>query len=665
MTLTAARVKGKAHSLTSPRSQATGPWPWAIPVAVLVVLNLPVLGLGYFWDDFYFLTFRGQGGLLLPDPHFFRPIPLGLYFKLLRVVDPASGAIAHVLNLALLSAAVVALVSLVSRLSGPRAGLLAGVLFAAYGHVSGLVAWTSLCTDLLAILFVALAFLLRHRGNDLGALACATAALLSKESAITAFPVLVLWDWMVGRAPKRPWLQWGAYIAVAAAWVFVHPGIHGLLKHDLQRGSAAYVGLGQADWSGHLLGYFATLANLTPPGMRVTWLEDRLFYAILACIVAVLGFLLADRRLAAGPRPTLWRVALLSASFWVPAVVMPAIMVRHWAPYLACIPALGVAIVLGTLVSRQPRLVVLAILTVFLILGARSRGIRAERESVLSEPLMVEASEATRAVRRNFREVFPTLPKGSQVVASVATTGLRGIQGALFEGQALSLWYGDPSLRTVRIMERAPGAPAEHLVRVTDDLDVLAIDPLTSRARTSASRSARLADLDPPIGSYARAVAASGDTDRAVEILRGLSRLESEESGDLVARNDRIIASMLRVAGRGREADSILAVTQAFPEDVSRGVVVRILANPSPSEKLDLAAFEAFGLSASDPGTMRLVVRDLWNGGAGAQAAWFARKLEEVAPDDPEAASILRQAAEAGIEPRRSHRVGAVEGGIP
>jgi len=624
------------------------------PILMLVLLQLPVLGLGYFWDDFYFLTFRGEGGLILPDPHFFRPIPLGLYFQVLRFVDSSAGTVAHLLNLALLSTAVLILVKLVSLLASPRAGLLAGIVFAGYAHVSGLVAWISTCTDLLAILFIAAAFYLRHRGNDLGALACATAGLLSKESAITAFPVLVLWDLLVGRPQHRFWPRLAVYGTVAAAWALVHPGIHGLLEQGPQRGSAAYVGVRQPElWGPYFLRYVMTLWNIPPLGLSSEWLGDRLVYAIIAWVTATVAVLVLDRQLGGGSATAIRRIALLTAAFWIPAVLMPTILVRHWAPYLACLPALGVSIFLGTFLAQQPRLLTIGILAVFLILGARSRGIRGEREAVLSEPLMVEASEAVRTVRGNFGTVFPSFPKGSQVAASVATGGLRGIQGALLEGQALSLWYGDPALRTVRIMDRAPDVSPEILVRVTDDLDVVAIDPLTGGVRSSAGLKPGLAEIDPPLGAYARSVAAGGDTDRAVRVLRTLSRIESQESPDLVARNDRIIASMLLAAGREREADSILAVTPSFPPEVSRGVVLRFLANPSPSERLDMAAFEAFGLSASDPETLRWIARELWNAGARAQAAWLARKLERLVPGDPEARAIVENAAKLGIQPGR------------
>jgi hypothetical protein len=631
-------------------------WTLLLPVLTLVVLNLPVLGLGYYWDDFYFLTFRGHGdprAFLLPDPHadFYRPLPLGVYFKFLRFADPAGGLLAHVLSLAALAVALVLLVKLVSDLSGARAGLFAGLVFAGYGSVSSLVAWISCCQDLFAILFIAAAFLLRHRGRNLVALGCATAALLCKEPAVTAFPVLILWDWILGRPAKRFWYQVAAYTAIAVAWALVHPGIHRLAAHGFQSGSTQYVGLEHTGrWGQYLLRYLMTLVNLPPVGLSSSWLDSRALYGLAALVVVVAGLLYVNRYRRPDEKNPLKRVAFIGVLFLLPAALMPALLVRHWAPYFACIPAVGAAILLGAVLARAPMSLAVGVMALFLLLGARSRGVRGDEEWILSEPLMVEASQAVRSVRTNFRTLFPEFPRGSQVLASVVTRGLRGIQGALIDGQALSLWYRDPTLRTRRIMDRRPDATPEYLVRVTNDLDVIAFDIASGQIRSAMPGTPRLSELDPPIKSYARAAAAAGETDRAIGVIRGLSQMES---GDLVTYNDRLIASMLLAGGREREADSILAVTPRFPTEVARGLVLRLLANPSPSEKLDTAAFEAFGLSASDPETIRWVMDRLWGSGALAQAAWYARQVQRLVPADRQAASILERAAELGIQPSR------------
>jgi hypothetical protein len=630
-----------------------------LPVLVAVVLNLPCLGLGYFWDDFYFLFSQGHGGLwahLLPDPQrtFYRPIPLGVYFGFLRALDPVSGLLGHALNLVALVVTVVLLVTLASRLCGPRAGLFSGLIFASYGPVPGLVAWTSGSQDLFAILFVTAAFLLRHRGKDLAALACATAALLCKEPAIAAFPVLVLWDRIVGRTPQRPWLQWLAYASVALIWACVHPGVHLLAGHGFRSGSTMYVGIEHPErWGLYVFRYVLTLVNLPPPRVDAPWWEDRAVYGFAALAILIVGLGYLDRTKRPGGATgslSLPRVGWIGGLFALPSLLMPALLVRHWAPYFACLPALGVSILLGAAVARHGRLAAIAALGTFLLFGMWCRGVRGESEWILSEPAMVEASAAVRAVRANFEKEFPTFPKGSQVVVSFGTTGIRGIQSALIDGQALASWYRDPTLRTVRTKDRRPGAAAEYLVRITDDLDVIAVDPDAMRIRSATRPSPDLAEIHRPVINYARAVAASGDTDRAIRILRGLNRIEPAELGVF---NDRMIASILLAAGRRGEADSIMAATAPFPQEVALQLVQGLLAEASTSEKLDDALFPAFGLSDADPRTIRSIMLGFEKNGAMEQAAWFAQRLERLLPGDGGGAEILRTAAQMGITPQR------------
>jgi len=81
--------------------------------------------------------------------------------------------------------------------------------------------------------------------------------------------------------------------------------------------------------------------------------------------------------------------------------------------------------------------------------------------------------------------------------------------------------------------------------------------------------------------------------------------------------------------------------------------VRRLLAEASSSEKLDLAAFEAFGLSAGDPETLRWVMREFRREGALGQAAWWAGRVAQLVPADPEAATITQEAARVGVTPSR------------
>jgi hypothetical protein len=562
---------------------------------VAVVLNVPCLGLGYIWDDFVFLSSDETGARLLPDPQatFYRPIPLGLYFGALHSLDPSNGALGHVLNLAALVGVVVLLVLLVSSLCGRSAGMLAGLLFAGYAQMSSLVAWISTSQDLFAIVFVIAALFLRHRRHDIPAVACATAALLCKETALAAFPVLVLWDYLVGRPAKNLGLQIVGYSLVVALWAAVHPGIHQMVGGRTT--TIGYVGVQSSErWGIHLGRYLMTLLNLPPWGLTATWPDDRALYGFAAVAVMIMGLWYGerDRRGTTAEGPSLARVGLMSTLLVVPSLLMPVVLVRYAAPHLTCLAATGVAMFLGPVLAKQSRLVVGVALAAFVLLGILSRGVRNGGDWIATESSMIQASEAARDVRMNFQRLFPTIPKGTQVVVSIGPIG-RGVQSALVDGQALSLWYRDPTLRTLMIRDRRTGAPSEVFVRVTSGLDVITIDPDHFEVRSSLGAKPDLGELKRPVMNYARAVAAAGDTDRAIRIMENLNR---GESGDLDVFTRRLTASMLIASGRRREADSVLVATAPFPREVALNLVASLQADASPSGRLDDAAFEAFGL---------------------------------------------------------------------
>ena len=635
-------------------------WSPLLPALVAVVLSIPCLSLGYFWDDYYFLTFRGSGdprAYLLPDPAaaFYRPISQGLYFLFLRVVDPSTGTLAHILNLATLASAVTILTLLVTRLAGRRAGLCSGLFLAGCGLVPGLVAWVSCSQDLLAVALMLAAFLLRHGEKNIGALACATAAVLCKEPAIAAFPVLVLWDPIVGRSSSRPRFQAVAYASVAIAWALIHPGLRLLAGRGFQSGATGYLGIeNPGRWGLYLGRYAATLLNLPPQGLSASWWADRIPYGLAAQAILIAGLLLSGRRLPAEksrPQPLpLWRVGLIAALVGLPTLLMPTILIRHWAPYFAFFPATALALWVGPLVARQRTAVAIAVLSLFLLAGVRYRGIRAEQEPVWTERLFVDAAEAMRTVRRNFQTVLPSLPLGSQVIASVSSTGARGIYSTLVEGQALRVWYRDPTLQTVTTLHRRPGASSEFLVRVTTELDVIWIDPDTRHLRATTRRPPELTDIGRPIVNYARAVAAAGDYDRAARIVESLAQAETGSNRDYV---QRVCVMILLAAGRRDEASIILATLPPLPKEDALWSLKPFLTETSASERLDEAAFESFGVSATDPDAIRWLMQHFRVEGAAAQAAWYAERLLGLAPGDPEAIEVVRAAEASGVKPRR------------
>ena len=292
----------------------------------------------------------------------------------------------------------------------------------------------------------------------------------------------------------------------------------------------------------------------------------------------------------------------------------------------------------------------IAVLSLFLLLGVRYRGIRSKLEPVWTERVFVDAASAAETVRRNFESVLPSIPKGSQVIVSVSSTGVRGIYGTLIEAQALRLWYKDPTLQTVTPIHRRSGVSSEILVRVTTDLNAIWIDPDTRRLRASTMHPPDLTEIDRPIVNYARAVAAAGDYDRAIQMVQSLAQTESLASRGYLMR---ISAMMLLAAGRREEASAALENLPPLSKEDALWSVKPFLTETSASEHLDEAAFEAFGISATDPEAIRWLMQHFRVERAPAQAAWYAERLLALVPGDPDGIDVVRAAERAGVQPRR------------
>lgn len=631
-----------------------------LPVAVAALLCLPCLRLGYFWDDFYFLTLRGSGdalAYLLPRPHemFYRPISQGAYFLLLRLIDPSSGTIGHVVGLILLCAAILVLVRLTASLCGERAGLIAGLVFAASGCVPSLVAWVSCIQDLLAILLVLTALLLRHERKEALAIVSVSAAILSKEIAVVALPVLILWDRLIQRDDPRLRFHMTAYTGVGLVWFLIHTGMHELAAMGFLSGRTGYVGIEHPErWMRYLGRYLLTLVNIAPPGFSGAWEKSRVL-----CGSAALGLLLVaypSLWFVPAPQPTAGRVPsrrvlLIASVLMTPTLLVPVVAIRHWAPYFACMPAAMFAILVGSALSRSRNAVILVALSVFLILGVRYRGARPVREASWTESVMVDASAATTQVRTQFAKLFPTLPHGSYIMMSVGSTGVRGIQSTMIDGQALQAWYKDPSIHTVPILGLRKHSGPEYLVRITPEQQVLSIDPERRRIQVAIPHTPDITEIIKPIMTYARARAASGDIDAAVRIATTLAEADTNASDRAYYR--RMSASFLFSAGRDGEADSVLAHAPAFPRVLSLGFVKRLLAEPSLDEQVDVSAFRAFGLSYDDADQVRWIMREFVRTGSMPQAAWMARRFLELRPRDAEGTSVIRAAEAQGVQPSR------------
>ncbi len=623
--------------------------PWLLPAAVVLALSLPCFGFGYLWDDYSFV----QRGLahrltdLLPDPtdSFYRPLSRGLYFMFLTAQGAPGAILAHFFNAAFLVAIVGLLVSFVARMAGHRAGLLAGLAFAALAPLPFLVGWASGAQDLMGMVFLLGALHLRLSGRNALALAAALGGLASKETALIVVPILVLFDWIAGRRPYRILPQAALYAVVVGVWAAIHPGIPRLLARGLRSGATGYVGMEHpGHWPVFFLKYLLTLLNIPVTGLATPWPVSRTVFLLLAAGIAVAGLRVVWRRLgsaapvavsasAPGRRPLL----ILALLLCLLPLLVTVTLVRNFAPYYAMFSGLGSSILLGLLLpSRSFRWTASAIV-IFLALGVWCRGLTVRNASYTDLDLEA-ASQVLSRVEAGFHQLAPTLPPGSQVLASVQTRGPAGVYFHIFTLQALRTWYREPSLITRKPEERAPGARPEFLFAVTPGLDVIQIDPASLRAVSSGAEP-DYAFVEGAVRSYASGLAGSGETDAAVRLLTGMPEI----SGPMRNMHWRTAAMFLLAEGRSAEAGSLLQKLPPLPRGYALVSLRALLAEQPPGRVLDAAGLQAFGLPERDPDAIRDLMRWFASMKYAQVALRFAERLETVAPGDAEARSTAAQ----------------------
>ena len=620
-----------------------------LPVVVGVLLALPRIGLGYFWDDYIFLTSAQANpfSFLLPNPTtiYFRPISMGLYFLALLPLGPFGSIVGHVLNLILLALSIVLVELLAKRTAGKGAALFAGLTYAALFSMPSLVAWTTASQDLLAIVFLLLAFNLRQAGKTWGSLACAACALLSKEPAIALVPALVLWDWAMGRKPPRLAFHGLLFGGLAVVWAGINPGIHEFFIHGFQSPATGYVGVERPErWALYVGRYLLAVLNIPFTGVATPWPRDLTGIAVGSVTVLSLGLWILRGRIPALTTPDRighWRLLALSGLMILPPVLLYTVLVKHWAPYYVSLPGIGAALLIGTLLSRAPRWVASALLVGFLLIGVWSRGLTAPQDAAFTERSFVEASRAIRLLEDRFRQLRPSLPHESRVYLSISQTGALGIFQTMQQGQAIRIWYDDPTLRTLLPQLREDGSHPELLFRITSSLDVVEIDPDRCLYRSSVTG----APLDPeeigmPIRTFARGVAASGEWRRSAQILEQVAQLDRgiDRVYDL-----RLAAMALFANGASREAQQILSSQAPFSREDGLASIMKVLAEPTRSATLDSSAYQAFGISPSDPSAVRELMRGFRDNGYPAQALHFALRLEAMVPGDSEAKAVIER----------------------
>jgi hypothetical protein len=271
-------------------------------------------------------------------------------------------------------------------------------------------------------------------------------------------------------------------------------------------------------------------------------------------------------------------------------------------------------------------------------LGFWSRQIDTPGQDALTERSFIDASRAIGEVERGFRSLRPAFPRGSQVLVSVASSGLLGIDGTMHDGQALRTFYRDPTLRTLRPERRLPHPRSEFLYRITGARDVVEIDPDRGSFRSSGANPPDTEEVRAITRTYTRGLAATGEADRAVRIL---GRLAAGDEPALRSYDLRLAAMGLMNQGNAPGAKRLLEEAPPITREYALYCVSKVLSEPTGNAGLDSCAYAAFGVSFSDPEALRALMELYYASQFVPQAVHFARRLQEVAPGDSESAAIL------------------------
>ncbi len=327
-------------------------------LAAAALAFLPALGNGFWQDDFGFVAramefCAGQRAWTDLTATNFRPLS-GITFALNYALGGIAPAGYHAFNVALHVAVVALVMALARRLGGSRlAAGVAGLLFAVgFGHWGDAVIWVSGRTGPLADLFVLAALVLHWDALERGgawrraaSVACFALALMAKETAATALPLLVLLEW-VWRGRRQPAPAWGAgayvpYAALLAAFLLYEFAVFRRGSHIV--GTDYVIG---PHALGALVDYLARMFLPVDPASAAGAAPARALGALRAAFIA-LEIVVPAAWLALIAHPRVPR-AVKFGVLWMPITVLPVCFLafRTITRYLYE-PAVGLALVAG------------------------------------------------------------------------------------------------------------------------------------------------------------------------------------------------------------------------------------------------------------------------------------------------------------------------------
>ena len=432
-----------------------------------------------------------------------------------------------------------------------------------------------------------------------------------------------------------------ALIALAAAIV---SKMHVLLTSGGANPRGGYVGFHNPDRLMVVGRSLPALLNLPLTGYPTNWPTDLNLVLLLSLVLvsAVLWILprQADRGTSSSkssPRFSSLEIAVFSILFVAPPLLLTCLMVREWAPYYLCFPAVGLAIGLCRWIATMPYTRAVAVLSLYVVLGVWSRGIELG-SGIATERGLAPAAMALPRLEKSFKRVAPSLPSSSIVYVSTMAAGPQSVYVHIHRFQVLRVWYSDHAIQTLR-PELRVGAPVpEFLFWIDPSLNVFQIDVRDFSVRSSGG-SVNPRDYRSTLTSYAIGLASLGDIGRAVEILLGLS---DPGSWDHII-DRRIAATLLLSRGEDAAAIEVVRGTPKLPYETAIENVGVLLTAPSRGTQLERYALRAFGIPPNDVGARHVLVRGLLSLGHYAVAGRLAQQILALNPEDSMATKALER----------------------
>ena len=419
------------------------------------------LALTFVGDDYVFLErvlrepITAVASPANTDFGWYRPWSRDLHFWVLAHVVGLSPLAFRLVGIGLWVTAFVLYFSIVASVTPWPAAVLATMGTSSLALWGTPLLWISGSQDLWMLVFAMGALWLHARHRRVLPAVAVGLALLSKETAAVVPLLLVAWSLLVDRDPPRIALRRALpTLAVLATWMVLHPTLRTRIVH---RDLAIVEVATRPSVLGTLLRALGSAVNLDrvprPLDAFPTWIVP----VLLSTAVLVLSAVWMLRRQpgrGVHPRANVLAFGAVWAVLGSLPLLIPSI---GWQPYYGCLGALGLWVVLGTLLAPRPALAVAFIGGLALL-----RGAQAETPSWKWGDVWYQrrAAQVVSAIHTQLTTDHPTLPPYTRIFFGRIPNNVGLVAG---KSPAVRVWYRDSTLSSdffSAYRPRAVGEPA-------------------------------------------------------------------------------------------------------------------------------------------------------------------------------------------------------------